>query len=62
MSESIQKMFESFNELFDYSKQMAVGSETLARIHVDDVEVGTTDMSRLLKRRQLLNLYLLYMV
>jgi len=46
MSESIQKMFESFNELFDYSKQMAVGSETLARIHVDDVEVGTTPKTK----------------
>lgn len=42
MSESIQQIFDSFSEMFDYSKQVAVGAEAMARIQADQIEVGTT--------------------
>ena len=42
MSESVQQLFDSVNEIFDYSKQVAVGAKTMARIHADEIKVGTT--------------------
>ncbi len=42
MSKPLHQIFDSMSDMFDYSKQLATGAETLGKVNVDEVQVGTT--------------------
>lgn len=47
MSKAIHNMFGSVAEMLEYSKQLATGAQTLAKVNVDDVEIGTSPKTQI---------------
>lgn len=47
MSSPMHQMFRSMTDFFEYSQQIANGSESFAKIDIDDVEIGTAKKTQI---------------
>ncbi len=47
MNKPLHQVFDSMSEMFEYSKQLATGAETLGKVNVKDVQVGTTPKTQI---------------